>query len=272
MKKILISLLILASSAPLFAQNDKATVVDKQIDFQSEIADISISIPQLEIDESAPEWVHELQSKLNVDACNTIGQVLFKVSSDSNHLKIASPLVLEIHALQSIKDYQNEAFNIPDSKYCLYSQWDINANEHIVSLFQKVTLEHGTPYPLNYYTFRNYSAKNGKPFNFADVIEDKDGFMEGVVKYFCKAHRISPKSTMGESGLYYELSNLPFPKEIGLSKKGIVAIYQPNEVAPYIHGATAVIIPFSALKDVFDSKFFDVKSARKGNKTLIKDL
>ncbi len=245
------------------------------IEFVDEGIDIALSYPQLifNVDVKSEGYL-VLAKNINEDACRTISAVATNSpEGDDQSYRMCSPELMELYALQEARKNADDLASIgATAAYDLYSQWEAYANDHIVSIFQKVYKYSGGAHGSTFVSVNNYLKKTGKRFKFNTIIEDKDAFMELVVKYMCRDHSLKPTDPKTQTGLFFELADLPFPQEVGITKKGIVAVYQQYEIAPYSYGVIAVVIPFRELKDLLDKSFFDVVSARGGAEMYDKHL
>ncbi|MFI3288217.1 MAG: hypothetical protein R3Y61_07070 [Rikenellaceae bacterium] len=247
-------------------KNDSLSMKNTIIEYVSEGSDIAISFPQLSVPASSTIVMQNLASRINGDACGVIADIAVYNKSNSlaveTSLKIDSPSELEMFVLSEANKSASEGNDLSEPVYQLYSEWNAFANSHIVTIFQKVYSFYGGAHGVTTCKLNNYSAVTGERFSFADIIEDKEGFMKAIVKHFCKDRKLKTTAPRIKTGLDYQLSDLPMPSEIGICKKGIVAIYQQAEIAASYLGVIAVVIPFKDMKDILDKKFFDVKSAK----------
>ncbi len=276
MKKIL-CLCLLLSSTLAFGQHkkdDQISLRDHIIEYQATPIAISLSYPQLEsnVDE-LPDNLLTLISNVNRNACTNIAKATLTDEDQTVDLnKLASsPAMLEFYVLSTANEsLEEQASYIPQEawSYGLYSEWQAYANDYIVTISQTTyRFSGGSAHGMTYSTLNNYLKKSGEEFSFGDVIEQKDNFMKLVVKYFCRERKLSVDAPMIKTGLFMELANLPFPKEIGLGIAGLEVIYQPYEIAPYAAGVILVTIPYKTLEDILPEEFFNISSA-KGGKTI----
>ncbi len=265
------AMIITPTSASAKSKNDSLALKSNVIEYVSGGSDILISYPQLQVPGSSTILLQTLAKNINQDACRMVAESAVLNQTDSAALiaskRVYSPEMLEMFVLKQSHISENEQGALSNSAYELYSEWAAYANEHIVSVFQKVSMYNGGANPATHAKINNYLTSNGEKFSFSNIIEDKEGFMDAVVKYFCKERRLSKKSLKIQTGLKYELADLPMPSSIGICKKGIVSVYESGEIASQKAGTISVIIPFRAMDDILDPKFFKIKSINAGIKT-----
>ncbi len=245
------------------------------IEFVDTGIDIALSFPQLVFNVEVENQGYLILAKnINEDACRTIAACATNSQEgDDDAFRMSKPEFMEMYALQEARKATASLREVgAEPAYDLYSQWEAYANEHIVSVFQKVYKYSGGAHGSTTVSAHNYLKKTGKRISFNNVIEDKDAFMELVVKYICRDHSLKASDPKTQTGLFFELADLPFPQDVGITKKGIVAIYQQYEIAPYSYGVIAVVIPFRELKNLLDKDFFKVASARGGAELYDKHL
>lgn len=262
---ILALVLSVGANAQKAERGDSLFLGDMVIEYVAGDCDVAVSFPQLSVAESSPMAVLKLAENLNGDVCGVLAEAGMLYEKDSlAAARVNSAQSLEMFLLQQASMSESDQSELMQLPYELYSEWEAFANQFIVSMFQKVYCYSGGAHGMTTCSFLNYERKSGELFSFGDIIEDKEAFMEAVVKNFCKERGLSSDAMMVKTGLNCELSELPFPSEIGLCKKGIAVVYQPYEVAPYSMGVVGIILPFKDMKDILSKEFFDVKSKSGG--------
>ncbi len=268
-RNFLVAILALLVSVGAYGQKaergDSLLLGDKVIEYVAGDCDVAVSLPQLSVAESSPTALLKLAENLNSDVCGVLAEAGLLYGQDSlAAARVNSAQSLEMFLLQQASTSEVDQSELMQASYELYSEWEAFANKFIVSMFQKVYCYRGGAHGVTTCSFLNYERKSGEPFSFGDIIQDKEGFMEAVVKNFCKERNLPNNAMMVETGLNCELSALPFPTQIGLCKKGIAVVYQPYEIAPYSMGVVGIILPYKDLKEVLNKEFFDIKTKSGG--------
>ncbi len=261
-----IAITLLAASSAMAQKKNDIELQNHTIEFVKEPIDIAITIPQLHIQgERASENLQKLQSRINNDACVSV-QNAVKLDKNSTICPNTTNLeLLELNLMVEATAHAN-TFQSNETPYRLYSDWMAFANKHMASIFQKIYFFGGGANPVSYVSFNNYDLSTGEKIDIEQNIHNKEQFMGLVAKHFCKERKLELNSPQLLTGLNVELEDLPFPAQIGLTKKGIVVLYQQSEVAPSSFGVVAVTIPSSELRDVVGADFFEVTTASGGSK------
>ena len=66
---------------------------------------------------------------------------------------------------------------------------------------------------------------------------------------FRKDENLSSTANL-ENEYFFENSKFYLPQNFYISDKGLVFLYNPYEIKPYVAGTTELIIPFSSLKNI----------------------
>lgn len=269
-------LILLISSFNAAAQksyniNDNITIKESFIEFTKGNTDIAISIPQIKINGEITKSKQTLINNINSDACHAValGVVSMGTSADSAQIstKIATPQMLEMFTLKIANDV-NKHIDGPKSisQLTLYSHWKTYGNEHIISLYQRTFRHAGGAHGLAVISINNYNVHTGKRVDLKKAIIDTSYFMEKVVKYFCKERGLKNGALQIETGLFYELNDLPMPSQVGVTNKGVIIAYQPYEIGPNIFGPIIVTIPFKEIDEDMDAEFQNMVSYKDSKK------
>lgn len=244
---------------------DKITAEDCFIEFTKSSIDIAISVPQLKSNGEIKETTRALINKINSDACDAVAQnptlARLSKSETSQRVKTTTPQQLEMLALQGADAAHSSGIKLKSTpEFVLYSHWKTFGNKHLISLFQQTYGYAGGAYGATNIAINNYDLLSGKRIDINKAIIDTSYFMDKVVKYFCKTNRLSRNAMQIETGLYYELEDLPLPKQIGFTNNGIVVAYNPNEIGPISIGTVIIMIPYEELGVVVDEDLRDIVS------------
>lgn len=231
---------------------DKITAEDRFIEFTKTNIDIAISIPQLKANGEIKETTRALINKINSDACDAVAQnstlTDLSKSETSQRVKTATPQQLEMLALRCADAAHRSSLKLKSTpEFILYSHWKTFGNKHIVSLFQQTYSYAGGAHGVTNIAINNYDLRTGKRIDINKAVIDTAYFMDKVVKYFCKTYRIKQDAMQIETGLFYELEDLPLPKQIGITNNGIVVAYNPHEIGPISIGTIIIVIPYEEL-------------------------
>lgn len=279
MKKVKVLLLasmvasMLMASIDVMAQKQNVILVNMPFEITNSQTDVMINILQVEKyeeddNQNLQKWINEFNKQTFTNITSFINKCTEDIQG-ANDLKLDIDEMpeFELYLLSNIDGYMNSRRSkIPNSKYVMYSSWECYMNEYIVTMTQDNFMFTGGAHGIRSISVDNYLFSTGEKIDIADYVVDTTYFMEAVVKYFCKDRKIKTTAIKAQTGLFYELSELPMPKLIGLDSKGLRAIYEQYEIAPYAAGVIEVVIPFKELSDILMDDFSKVTVKKGGEK------
>lgn len=109
----------------------------------------------------------------------------------------------------------------------------------------------GGAHPNTNSTFINYNPKNNQPITLDSLFEknQKQALIKLGESIFRKNENLSPTISL-ENGYFFENGKFNLPNNFYISNKGLVFLYNPYEIKPYVAGTTELVIPFSNLKKI----------------------
>lgn len=233
--------------------------------------DISLSYPQLSHSDKTIEVIQTLAQSINADVCRLIANIIpapDNTKKDSLWQKVSSPTLLELYALSAANAVLDEqkGYGGP-SAYDLFSEWTAFGNEQIVSIFIKTYMFAGGAHGMTIGRALNYNVKTGARLDMIKMIEDTAFLMDLAAINFCKERKLPKKAIKLQTGLFYELADLPLADEIGFTPKGMILYYDPYSIAPYSYGPITITIPYKDLKNVVTEDFFKMQMTAGGAKS-----
>ena len=67
---------------------------------------------------------------------------------------------------------------------------------------------------------------------------------------FRRARNLKPGESMAEAGFTFPRGNFELTMNVGLTHEGMLFYYNPYEIAPYVMGPTAVVVPWEKLTGI----------------------
>lgn len=109
----------------------------------------------------------------------------------------------------------------------------------------------GGAHPNSNFTFVNYNTKNNQPVTLDSLIEPNQKVALTAIgeSIFRKNEKLSTTASL-ENGYFFENGKFYLPENFYISNKGLVFLYNPYDIKPYVDGTTELIIPFADLKKV----------------------
>ncbi len=275
-KLLLIASLVLTKlmvGVEVKAQSHNVILTNLPFEMINSKTDVMINIPMMEKyqedgNETLGAWIDMVNKQSMTNITDFIANYTNHIEGANNlQIDIDDMSEFELYMLSNISAYRNsELSDIPDYKYVMYSSWECFMNRYVVTLVQDHFIFTGGAHGMHNVTIDNYLVATGQKFEIADYIADTTKFMDAVVKYFCKDRKIKTTAIKAQTGLFYELSDLPMPKLIGLDSKGLRVTYEQYEIAPYAAGVIEVVVPFKELGDLLENDFSKIMVKTGGEK------
>lgn len=233
--------------------------------------DIALSYPQLITAKQSKDSTEKLYTGINSDVCRIIASIApapEALGKDSLWTRATSPALLELYLLNASKGLLAELQDYGGpATYDLYSEWTAFSNAHLVSIFIKTYMFTGGAHGITVGRTLNYNVATGKPIELISQIEDTAYMMDLAAIYFCKERHLPKNAIKLNTGLFYELADMPLPDQIGFTSAGLVLYWDPYSIAPYSFGPVAITIPNKELDEILAESFFKMKVASGGSKS-----
>lgn len=150
----------------------------------------------------------------------------------------------------SIADY--ESLLEEDSTYTM--NWGQEVNGSVVYENGRVFCVQLTEYsffggahPNNFTRLLNFDLLTGKPVDLTLLIEDVEAFEILAEKAFRETRELSAEDNLNEAGFFWE-GDFELPREMGLTEKGLLLLYNNYEAAPYVMGPTELVLPYEEVR------------------------
>ncbi|HKJ33703.1 MAG TPA: DUF3298 domain-containing protein [Balneolales bacterium] len=133
----------------------------------------------------------------------------------------------------------------------------IHHTSDYISVVMNENVFTGGAHPLSTRFYNSYDNRTGHRLNLNEII--KPGMMDSLLsvseKIFRSTRSISPDSTLGQAGFWFDNNRFTLNNNFALSSKGLVFYYNPYEIAPYAWGPTQFIIPRDKVKRFLKSPY-----------------
>lgn len=237
-------------SAVFAAQPDSLSLKNRMFVLNTKSAEISLSYPQIE---GSAVLKYPLTDSLNRAVFATLSAkppVPYKGKVfDAKSLELFCVSISTILA-----EYGRKASFDP-IPFRFYSSWWAFGNKVVVSVFIKQYAYAGGAHGYTTGNFLNFNPMTGEKMDLRQNIADTSRLLEIAAEQFCKERRLPQKAVKMRTGLFCELSELPMPKQMGLSEKGLELYYNQYEIAPYSMGPIEITIPYKYFQDILSDKF-----------------
>lgn len=129
-------------------------------------------------------------------------------------------------------------------------------NENILCLQLQSYLFTGGAHGYGSTHFKNIDKENGEEITVGELFEDEKGFLELAEKAFRKEYKIPDNESINYTGFWFEDDTFYLPETIGISKKNIIFIYNPYDIASYAEGPIIFEISLKEAKPFLSNTFF----------------
>lgn len=105
-----------------------------------------------------------------------------------------------------------------------------------------------------------FDVKSGKRLNIDELVSPKSRaiFEKLVETEFRRAREVPARESLSEAGFFVKPGEpILVPDNFGITPGGLVIQYNPYEIAPYVYGATEIVVPMEAFRGVLND---DLKS------------
>lgn len=189
----------------------------------------------------------------DADAMNKINTHTDELFREAVKARLAEPLgnsTFETMCAAFIEGYTLFMMEFPDSEQKWYLV--IDGSESIIGDdFFTAVVNHdeylGGAHGAAFTQLTTFDLSNG---NIIDIIENygSDQLLTLAEAKFREIHKLDSNADLNDAGFMFEDGKFTLPENMGLTKEGVLMIYNSYEVASYAQGETRFTIPYSALK------------------------
>ena len=115
-------------------------------------------------------------------------------------------------------------------------------NKHLISVALHQYTYTGGAHPNTYTSIYMMDKENGKPLQLVDLQTASDTLLAIAEAAFRTEVEIGPEESLAEAG-FFEGEDFHLPANYALVEEGLMLYYNTYEIAPYVFGATEVLIP-----------------------------
>lgn len=109
----------------------------------------------------------------------------------------------------------------------------------------------GGAHPNSYIRYLNYDPQTDQPLTLESWIapEKRVELLKLAESIFRKNENLAPAESLA-GRYFFENDKFALAQNFYVSKKGLVFLYNPYEIKPYVAGTTELLIPFGQLKGI----------------------
>jgi hypothetical protein len=123
-------------------------------------------------------------------------------------------------------------------------------NTHLVSIECLQSEYTGGAHGMNTRLLQTFHIKTGKPIELEDIISsgNKDKFLTIADSIFRHSKTLSSREDLNKTGYYFKSNKFELNANFMFTNNGIEFHYNPYEIAPYVMGATTIVIPYECVR------------------------
>jgi hypothetical protein len=118
-------------------------------------------------------------------------------------------------------------------------------NRNLICIRLETYMYTGGAHGLGTVAFLNFDKITGEPLGNWEFFDDMEGFERLAEKKFRIQEHIPPNGNINTTGFMFEDDRFHLPENIGLTKKGLLLLYNPYEIASYADGSISLTIPWN---------------------------
>jgi hypothetical protein len=173
--------------------------------------------------------------------------------SDTNSLFKISDIFIA-NCLDSFYNAALEDFN--NSEYPALWFYDgsckiLSDNSLFLSLSSHAYTFTGGAHPNGYHEYANFDKKTGEILKLSDIISDTKAFYKIAEKFFRESIEVDENEDLIELGYWFNEAGFYCNDNFFIGENEFMFYFNTYEIAPYSHGATVFIVPFTLSSHLF---------------------
>lgn len=148
------------------------------------------------------------------------------------------------------KKYRKEEGLEGDYVYSRNVSWDAWGSGCVLSVYLHNYVYTGGAHGISSAKLMNFDLGSGEILELDDVIKSRELFMKMLKFAYIKQNDLPDNATKSETGLNYELNDLPFPDGFVMTDRGMMVYYGQYAIACGARGEIEIYIPNSLIKFV----------------------
>lgn len=167
------------------------------------------------------------------------------------------PAAVEDAATEFFAGWAEAREELPDDAPKAYHRWAderrmevLHADHQVLSVELLLYSFTGGAHPNTFAALESFDLATGEPLALEDLLAaDAVARLEALgERQFRKAREIPETESLEEAGFWFEDDRFHLPDNFAVTGDGLVFVYNPYEVAPYVFGPTRITLPWSELQ------------------------
>jgi hypothetical protein len=167
------------------------------------------------------------------------------------------PGTVEEAAVEFLSGWSQSRAELPEDAPAGYARWVderrmevIHADHRVLSVELDLYAFTGGAHPNTFIELQSYDLATGEPLELADLVAAGAGprLDELGERLFRRAREIPEGESLAEAGFWFEDDRFQLTDNFAVIGEGLVFVFNPYEVAPYVFGPTRITLPWSELR------------------------
>ena len=168
-----------------------------------------------------------------------------------------APATLEDAVKEFFSGWSQNREELPEDAPAAYSRWVderrmevIHADARVLSVELTLYAFTGGAHPNTFVELQSYDLATGEPLALADLLTAGAAPRLQALgeRLFRREWEIAEGESLEEAGFWFEDDRFELTDNFAVTGKGLVFVYNPYEVAPYVFGPTRITVPWSELR------------------------
>ncbi len=148
-----------------------------------------------------------------------------------------------------------EQDSIDDVESASMYNWFLNINASIfyeaypyLSLSIRNSSHFGGAHPNSYEQYINFKLPSLTPLTIDQIVSDVPAVTTLAENIFRTKYEIPAEESFSDHGYWFEEDVFILPENMALDASGLLFVYNPYEIGPYVLGSLEVLVPYELLK------------------------
>lgn len=153
-----------------------------------------------------------------------------------------------------LQSYQQFKKSFPESKTPWYVECDVIVSAttpDYISLAFNTSSYTGGAHTNTYIDYVNLSPKGEKLDDLEYFFESTEKLQKLAEDQFRQKYKLAPDDSLSEKGFIFDNDEFALSENFGFTESAVIFYYNSYEIAPYVQGPTALLIPLINLKEIY---------------------
>lgn len=169
----------------------------------------------------------------------------------------SDPASVEEEAAEFFAGWTEAREELPEDAPKAYHRWAderrmevIHADPQVLSVELLLYSFTGGAHPNTFAALESFDLATGEPLALEDLVAAGSGPRLDALgeRHFREEREIPETESLEEAGFWFEDDRFRLPDNFAVTGEGLVFVFNPYEVAPYVFGPTRITLPWAELR------------------------